>query len=66
MEKKVKEKTTHYLGVAKICPKCKNHIVGYPAISRKDNRTEICSNCGVLEALEAFIKYQKQQREEMK
>lgn len=31
-------------------------MVGYPAISRKDNKTLICSNCGVLESIEIFIK----------
>jgi predicted RNA-binding Zn-ribbon protein involved in translation (DUF1610 family) len=38
------------------CPICKKEIKGYPALSRKDNKTEICSSCGVKEALEQFIK----------
>lgn len=38
----------------KKCPSCGRYMVGYPAISRKDNKTEICSTCGMLEALEAF------------
>lgn len=42
----------------KICPKCGNYIQGHPALSRADNKTEICSNCGTLEALEVFEKYQ--------
>ncbi len=42
----------------KICPRCKQVIIGYPAISRADNKTEICSNCGIIEALEVFIKSQ--------
>ena len=42
----------------KICPKCGNCIQGHPALSRADNKTEICSNCGTLEALEVFEKYQ--------
>lgn len=41
----------------KICPKCKCEIVGYPAISRMDNKTEICSGCGQIEALEAVWKW---------
>lgn len=41
------------------CPKCQNYIQGYPAISRKDNKTKICSKCGILEALESFINYQR-------
>ena len=42
----------------KICLKCGNRIQGHPALSRADNKTEICSNCGTLEALEVFEKYQ--------
>ena len=42
----------------KICPKCGNCIQGHPALSRADNKTEICSNCGTLETLEVFEKYQ--------
>ena len=36
-----------------ICPKCGRSYTGYPAISRIDNKTEICSYCGLKEALEA-------------
>jgi hypothetical protein len=43
----------------KICPICKKQIKGYPALSRKDNKTEICSECGVAEALADFIKNKK-------
>ena len=39
----------------KKCPRCGRYMVGYPAISRKDNKTEICSTCGLREALEAII-----------
>ena len=46
----------YYLN-SKVCPKCLRGIDGYPAISRKDNKTEICSKCGELEALEDFSKY---------
>ena len=53
------KETTYYVGVTKVCPICKNSIVGYPAVSRKDNRTEICATCGTIEALEDFIKYQQ-------
>lgn len=58
---KVSKETIYYLGVAKICPRCKNYIQGYPAISRVDNRTEICSNCGTLEALEMFKQHNKKE-----
>ena len=43
----------------KKCPKCGEIIVGYPALSRKDNKTKICSQCGVKEALEIFAEYQR-------
>jgi predicted RNA-binding Zn-ribbon protein involved in translation (DUF1610 family) len=36
------------------CPICGNSLGKYPAISREDNKTKICSNCGTLEALAAF------------
>lgn len=58
---KINEETTYYVGVAKICPICKNYIQGYPAISRRDNKTEICSNCGTLEALEIFKQHNKKE-----
>ena len=39
---------------SKYCPRCGRPMVGHPAISRKDNKTEVCSTCGLLEAIEAF------------
>lgn len=39
------------------CPKCNKPIYGYPALSRRDNKTEICSACGNKEALEDWIAY---------
>lgn len=39
----------------KKCPLCGKEIKGYPALSRKDNKTEICSDCGVLEGLNALV-----------
>jgi hypothetical protein len=43
-----------------VCPKCKGQIDlrSAGAISRIDNKTEICSPCGLEEAIEAFIKSQ--------
>ena len=41
----------------KKCPLCKRPIEGYPAISRKDNKTEICSRCGQAEALDAMLRF---------
>ncbi len=36
----------------KVCPKCKLIYSEPSAISRRDNKTEICSQCGVKEAIE--------------
>jgi hypothetical protein len=45
----------------KICPKCEGYIPNnvtpgaYPgALSRVDNKTEICSECGILEAINDY------------
>lgn len=37
-----------------ICPKCGREYIGWPALSRKDNRTEICPDCGMREALNTW------------
>ena len=37
----------------KVCPKCGYGYDGYPALSREDNKTEICPLCGVREAMAA-------------
>ena len=36
------------------CPRCNLFVEDYPAISRGDNKTEICSDCGIEEALIDF------------
>ncbi len=36
-------------------PKCGKYYVGYPALSREDNKTEVCPDCGLKEAIEAII-----------
>lgn len=38
------------------CPKCGKEFTEYPALSREDNETEICPECGVCEAIEAYEK----------
>ena len=38
------------------CPICSKEFNCYPAISRKDNKTKICPECGIKEALEKFIR----------
>ena len=34
-----------------ICPRCGNEYDDFPALSRRDNKTDICSACGTEEAL---------------
>ena len=43
----------------KICPKCGKKIIGYPGLSRVDNKTEICSKCGQIEALEDWVEHRR-------
>lgn len=38
----------------KICPICGQTYSGHPAVSRVDNETEICSDCGTRQALESL------------
>jgi predicted RNA-binding Zn-ribbon protein involved in translation (DUF1610 family) len=41
--------------IIKKCPNCgEMENMRYPALSRMDNKTKICSKCGTLEALQAF------------
>jgi RNA polymerase subunit RPABC4/transcription elongation factor Spt4 len=40
----------------RICPICGKEYTDFPAISRKDNKTEICPECGQKEAFEALKK----------
>ena len=42
-----------------VCPSCNKDYEGYPALSRKDNKTLICSSCGTLEALNQFLQIQE-------
>ena len=40
--------------ILRTCPKCGKEYTEYPALSRVDNKTEICPECGTKEALEAY------------
>lgn len=46
-----------------ICPICKKVYFDYPALSRKDNVTEICSRCALNEALQELDKLKEINRE---
>lgn len=37
-----------------ICPKCGKEYTGAPALSRLDNTTLVCPDCGTREALESI------------
>ena len=46
-----------------ICPKCGKPYTGHPALSRTDNQTLICADCGILEALSTLgIDEEEQQK----
>ena len=47
-----------------ICPKCGKPYTGHPALSRVDNETYICPDCGTREALES-IGVDKDEQEEI-
>jgi predicted RNA-binding Zn-ribbon protein involved in translation (DUF1610 family) len=38
----------------KVCPICGKAYTGHPALSRKDDNTPICPDCGTRESLEAI------------
>lgn len=37
--------------ITRICPLCGAEFTGHPALSREDNETLICSDCGTRQAL---------------
>lgn len=53
-EEEVRQTSNEETREEHICPKCGNLYLGFPAISRVDNKTEICSRCGQMEALQQF------------
>lgn len=40
--------------IVSVCPKCGRTYSGHPALSRTDNETLICPDCGIREALESI------------
>jgi len=50
----------------KVCPKCGSPYSGVPALSRTDNATLICPDCGIREALESIGVTAEEQEEILK
>lgn len=47
------------------CPRCrKKKNMTYPALSRRDNKTNICSDCGTNEAMFDFMIANMKKQEE--
>lgn len=46
----------------RICPICKNLYSEPPTLSRKDNKTLICPECGMKEAIEEWAETEKQNK----
>jgi len=49
--------------IVRICPKCGQEYHGHPALSRVDNETAICPDCGTREALESLGVSKEEQAE---
>ena len=47
----------------KVCPLCGKTYTGHPALSRKDDNTPICPDCGTRESLEAIVICKEKQDE---
>jgi len=48
------------------CPKCGKYYVDYPALSRVDNKTEICPDCGVVEVIDSYRFFHRSKDELMR
>lgn len=48
----------------RICPICGQRYIGRPALSRRDNETPICPDCGTREALE-YVGVSKEEQEKI-
>lgn len=46
------------------CPKCKREYPRLLALSRRDNKTMICDECGTREAMEDFLNYKEKETKE--
>jgi len=45
-----------------VCPRCGKTYTGHPALSRADNETAICADCGIVEALESIGVSEEEQK----
>ena len=39
-----------------VCPRCYEPYKGHTVLSRRDNKTDICSDCGTAEAMNDFAR----------
>lgn len=53
-EKEFENVSNNIFKIYPVCPICGEDYDGHPAISRKDNKTKICPNCGIGEAVLAW------------
>lgn len=52
--------------MSRLCPICKAEYNEPPAISRTDNKSEICSSCGIRQAVEGLMKAENMEELVMK
>lgn len=50
--------------MTRICPICNQPYAAPPAISRRDNTTEICPRCGIREAMEDYYHERAKEKED--
>ena len=48
-----------------VCPRCEKETMDYPAISRRDNKTEVCSLCGTAQALQDYFQCSREEADDM-
>lgn len=46
----------------RLCPICGKTYLDHPALSRVDDQTEICPECGMAEALQGFAERPREQK----
>jgi len=45
---------TENIARIRLCPRCGKTYTGHPAISRSDDQTPVCPDCGIREALDSI------------